>query len=72
MILRHIIGLGIALTFTLIIFLGASFFGGVWTHYFAGEPEKHSIGEVSVKIIQQPVPHVGPCDKSRPCPAPHG
>ena len=66
------IGLAVALILTWMIFFGAGYFGAVWTHYFADEPEQKISNEVSVKIIKQPVPHVGACDKEHPCPmAPH-
>jgi hypothetical protein len=71
--LKHVIGLAIALVLTWMIFFGAGYFGAVWTHYFADEPEKKATGEVSVTIVKQPVPYVGACNKEHPCPpaAPH-
>ena len=70
MILRHVIGLAIALILTWMVFFGAGYFGAVWTHYFADEPsQQQTPGEVSVKVIKQPMPYVGPaCDKDHPCP----
>jgi len=58
---------------TWMIFFGAGYFGAVWTHYFADEPQSKSTGEVSVKIVRQPMPHIRPsCDKEHPCStAPH-
>jgi uncharacterized protein involved in cysteine biosynthesis len=71
MIVRHVIGLAIALALTWMIFFGAGYFGAVWTHYFADKPEQKNTGEVSVKILPpQPVP-VANCTKDHPCPAPH-
>jgi hypothetical protein len=71
MILRHVIGLAIALVLTWMIFFGAGYFGAVWTHYFADEPEPKNTGEVSVKIVPPPSAPVTTCTKDRPCPAPH-
>lgn len=69
MILRHVVGLAIALFFTWMVFFGAGYFGAVWTHYFADEPApQQTPGEVSVKIINT-TPYVGPaCEKGHPCP----
>ena len=58
MILRHIIGLAIALVLTWMLFFGANYFRVVWTHYFSDEPPKNT-GEVSVKIIKTPQPYIG-------------
>jgi hypothetical protein len=69
MILRHIVGLAIALTLTWMLFFGANYFGVVWTHYFADEPTPPAhTGEVSVQIVKAPTPIVGVCDKDHPCP----
>lgn len=69
MILRHIIGLAIALVFTWMLFFGANYFRVVWTHYFSDEPPK-STGEVSAKIIDLK-PDIGPppydCRKTKDC-----
>jgi hypothetical protein len=71
MMLPRIIGLAVGLFITWMVFFGPNYFGMVWTHYFADEPAPKTTGEVSVKIIKQPMPYVGPsCDKNHPCPAP--
>lgn len=67
--IRHVIGLLIALAFTLLIFLGAGYFGAVWTHYFSDEPPQQTPGEVSVKIIRDPVQAV-PCAGCLSTPSP--
>ena len=65
MIVRHIIGLAIALFFTWMVFFGANFFGVVWTHYFADEPtQQQTSGEVSATIVPADKP---PCPKGKPC-----
>jgi hypothetical protein len=64
-LLRHIVGLGIALVLTWMLFFGAGYFGAVWTHYFADEPpQQQTPGEVSVKIIPPAKP---PCPKGQHC-----
>ncbi len=75
MILPRIIGLVIGLGLTWMIFSGAGYFGAVWTHYFAGEPEQKNTGEVSVKILPNPTagnglcdPHTGKCSSAAPKP----
>jgi hypothetical protein len=62
--LKHVIGLGIALILTWMIFFGAGYFGAVWTHYFADEPAPKNTGEVSVKIIPPSKPA---CPKGQHC-----
>lgn len=75
-IFRHAVVLVAALALTWIIFFGASYFGAVWTHYFAGAPSgsTSNTGEVSVKIINT-TPYAGrSCDKDHACaqqPKPH-
>ena len=69
MILRHLIGLAIAIFFTWMVFFGAGYFGAVWTHYFADEPpQQQTSGEVSVKIIRMPSNVGAACEKDHPCP----
>jgi hypothetical protein len=63
-LLRRIVVLAIALGLTLMIFLGAGYWGAVWTHYFSGEPEPKNTGEVSVKIIPAGKPA---CPKGQHC-----
>jgi hypothetical protein len=71
MILRHIVGLAIALTLTWMLFFGANYFGAVWTHYFADEPPPPAhAGEVSVKIIRDPVQGPPPCAGCLSTPSP--
>jgi hypothetical protein len=64
MILRHVIGLAIALLFTWMLFFGANYFRVVWTHYFADEPPKNT-GEVSATIV--PAQKPPPCPQGKPC-----
>ena len=69
MILRHVIGLAIALLLTWMVFFSAGYFGAVWTHYFADEPpQQQTSGEVSVKVLPRPTNGNGLCDpKTRNC-----
>jgi len=62
-LIRQAVVLAVALGLTLMIFFGAGYFGAVWTHYFSGEPEQKSAGEVSVNIV----PAKKPCPQGKPC-----
>jgi hypothetical protein len=64
MIVPRIIGIAVGLLLTWMIFFGAGYFGGVWTHYFSGEPEPKNAAEVSVKIVPPAKP---PCPKGQRC-----
>jgi hypothetical protein len=67
--IRRVVVLAVALGLTLLLFLGAGYFGAVWTHYFAGEPQQKSSSEVSVKILPAPTAGNGLCNpKTRKCP----
>jgi len=59
---RRVVVLAVALGLTLMVFLGAGYWGAVWTHYFSDEttPPKN-MGEVSVKIIQDRTEGPRPC-----------
>ncbi|MBV9571048.1 MAG: hypothetical protein JO056_07400 [Alphaproteobacteria bacterium] len=47
---RRVVVLAVALGLTWMVFFGANYFGVVWTHYFAGEPDNKT-GEVSVNVL---------------------
>jgi hypothetical protein len=45
------------------IFFGAGYFGGVWTHYFSGEAPPSNTSEVSVKVL----PAQKSCPEGKQC-----
>jgi hypothetical protein len=61
MMLPRIFGLAVGVFVTWMVFFGAGYFGGVWKHYFADEPQKNT-GEVSVKVLPNPTAGMGLCD----------
>jgi hypothetical protein len=59
---RRVVVLAVALGLTLLVFLGAGYYGAVWTHYFSGAPDQKNPGEVSVQIVP-----AKKCPAGNPC-----